>query len=123
MIEFYGARVAHAFFACSELGMAIFEAADVCREMRCATVGAQNRVASGARLTARGGEVDFAAMLDVAFSTVERARLFGVVNGTVVAGEACGIFGLGVETAGLLDVAGGALRFKHGVRFAESAAG
>src|SRR5262245_35659767 len=80
-------------------------------------------MAHGAGLVRSGGETDFAPVLYVTFSAIESASLFGMVNGAVMAGEAGGIFGLGAEVTGLLDVAGGTLRFENGVRFAEAPAG
>lgn len=123
VVQFYGAVVAVALFRRVEIGMAVLKAANAGRKVCLAALQSQVRVAGGAGLIGGSGEIDFAAMFDVTFGAVGCAGLFGVMDGAIMAGKARGVFGFGTEAAGLLNVTGGALRFEHGVRFTESAAG
>src|SRR5258708_37756410 len=71
----------------------------------------QPGVAERAAFVADGREIDSSVMFHVAIDAGKLLCGIGVVDRTVVAGEASGVGGLSGELAGLLQVAGRALFF------------
>ena len=79
-------------------------------------------VAERAAFVADGREIDSSVMFHVAIDAGKLLCGIGVVDRTVVAGEASGVGGLSGELAGLLQVAGRAFFFEDGVCGAEAPA-
>ena len=80
-------------------------------------------MALGAGLVADCSQIDAATMFGVAGGAIGRWDLRRMMRGAVVAIEAGAVGGFSGKCAGLLEVAGGAFFFKHGMGLRQAAAG
>src|SRR5579863_174497 len=100
--------------------MCAVEVRDIGRKYRAPRLSLQIRVTSGTRLGTDAGKPQGALMFDVTIRARRHRGLFRVMNGPVVAGEACGVGDL-ARKRGAADVTSCALVRQQRVRTSERA--
>lgn len=105
MVQLDGAWVPDALAHGSEFRVAVFETANFTVHMKYAIDCFQICMALGTGLIAGGGDVDASLVLAVTCHTLEGYCLGFVMDGAVVAGEACAVGGLRGKSASGLQMA------------------
>lgn len=87
MIQLYGSRIAPVFHQNREFRVVILQARNISYKAGRLVLRRQIAVTLCTALIARRRQIDFAAMLDVAFGAIRKASLLSVVNWAVMASE------------------------------------